>query len=175
MGCFRSVVKIRICLRQIDQLLKNYHIDDITEVELSQEIHLSPSRRTDLLYPVGQREIAAAAFGALQALGQNAGVVVNDAVRQQSGAFAPHLLLQIGAGAQLGAVGMGHGANQLVIGLAVIQRALDIALNASESESRSRWMLRKAVPLRQRSLRTIAPRVGTELADDDALAGDLGG
>jgi hypothetical protein len=54
--------------------------------------------------------------------------VVDDAVGQQSRTFAPELLLLIGPDSQFAAVGIRDRAHQFVIGLAAVERTLDVAL-----------------------------------------------
>jgi hypothetical protein len=54
-------------------------------------------------------------------------VVIDDAVRDQTGAFAPDLLFLFGLKAQLAEIGVGNGSAQLMIILAAVESPLDIA------------------------------------------------
>jgi hypothetical protein len=88
-------------------------------------------------------------------VGQNRGVIINDAVGNQPTAFLPELLFKFRLEAELAEVGIGDRAAELVVILAAIERPLDVRRKGGESIYSSRYRLRRILSYSHRARRVL--------------------
>jgi len=109
-----------------------------------------------------------------QCLGQDQGVVVDDGVADQSGTLVPDLLFMLGAGPESTTVGISDGAAQLMVGLAAVERLLDVAPQHRRIDAVQQVQgADDSIELPQRSLRAVLAAVGAQFSDDHALGRGL--
>lgn len=96
------------------------------ELVAAREVDVLPGHGRYLL-EAGDGQAVALLFAALDQLRDEAGVVVDDAVGDESAAFAPKFLLDFAPKAQPAEVGERHRPAQLVVVLAPVERRLHVA------------------------------------------------
>jgi hypothetical protein len=133
------------------------------------EVDVLPGHRGDALEDLGGGQVAAKLqFG--QRFGQDQGVVVDHRVADQAGALVPDLLFMLGPDPEPAAVRVGDGTAQLVVGLAAVERLLDVAPQHRRVDVVEQVQgADDAVELPQRSPQTVLAPIGAQLPDDHAL------